>query len=54
MFRNALSGIQDVAIYPIFSLIIFVAFFTALGFFVVRSDKNYIKHMEKLPFDEEK
>ena len=54
MFRNALSGIQDVAAYPIFSLVIFVAFFSALGFLVLKSDKNYIRHMENLPFDKEK
>jgi len=53
MFRNALSGIEGVSIFPIFSLVIFVVFFTALGYFVIKSDKKYIRHMEQLPFDEE-
>ncbi len=54
MFKNALSGIDGVAVYPVFSLIIFVVFFVSLGLLVFRSDKNYISHMEKLPFDEER
>lgn len=52
MYKNALSGIEGVAIYPIFSLIIFVAFFAALIFWVVRADDKYIKHMEEIPFDD--
>ena len=54
MFKNALSSIDGVAIYPIFSLIVFTIFFTALSFWVFKADKSYVKHMENLPFDENK
>jgi cytochrome c oxidase cbb3-type subunit IV len=54
MFRDILNNIDGVAVYPIFSLIVFVVFFTALGFWVFKADKRYVKHMENLPFDEEK
>lgn len=53
MFKNYLAGIENIAIFPIISLIIFVTFFVALGFFVWKADKKYIKHMEELPFADE-
>ena len=52
MFKNYLSGIDNVAIYPIISLAIFVTFFVALGYFVFKADRKYIKHMEELPFSD--
>ena len=30
-----------------------VVFFVALIFFVVKADKNYINHMQQIPFDKE-
>jgi len=54
MFRNILNSIDGVSVYPIFSLIVFTVFFTALGFWVFKADKSYVKHMENLPFDKEK
>lgn len=53
MFKNALSGIDDVAIYPIISLSVFVVFFVLLGYLVIRADKKYIKHMEEMPLDKD-
>ena len=54
MFRNILNSIDGVSAYPIFSLVVFTVFFTALGFWVFKADKSYVKHMENLPFDKEK
>jgi len=54
MFRNILNSIDGVSVFPIFSLIVFFVFFTALGFWVFKADKKYVKHMENLPFDSEK
>jgi cytochrome c oxidase cbb3-type subunit IV len=54
MFKNALSSIEGVSVFPIFSLIVFFVFFTALGLWVFKADKKYVKHMENLPFDKEK
>lgn len=53
MIKNALNSIQDVSVYPIISLLIFVAFFVGLGVVVYTADKKYIKHMEELPLDED-
>jgi len=53
MFRNILSNIEGISVYPIFSLVVFVLFFTSLAIWVIKADKKYISHMEKLPFDTE-
>ncbi|WP_082391141.1 cytochrome C oxidase Cbb3 [Jiulongibacter sediminis] len=52
MFKNYLSGIEGVSVYPVISLTIFVVFFILLGFFVFKADKRYINHMENLPLEE--
>jgi hypothetical protein len=54
MFRDILNSIEGVSIFPIFSLIVFFVFFTALGFWVFKAVKKYVKHMENLPFDKNK
>jgi hypothetical protein len=53
MIKNSLASISDVAIYPVISLTIFVAFFVLLGYMVFRADKKYIKHMEEMPLTDE-
>ncbi len=53
MFKNYLSSIEGISIYPIISLTVFVAFFVLLGFLVFKADKKYIKHMEELPLGDE-
>ncbi|MBL0303511.1 MAG: CcoQ/FixQ family Cbb3-type cytochrome c oxidase assembly chaperone [Cytophagaceae bacterium] len=53
MIKNALNSIQDVSVYPIISLLIFVGFFVILGYMVFKADKKYIEHMEELPLDED-
>lgn len=54
MFRDTLNNIEGVSVFPIFSLLVFFVFFTALGYWVFKADKKYVKHMENLPFDNEK
>jgi hypothetical protein len=51
MYKEILQSIEGVSIYPIISLIVFVLFFTAIIIWMIRVDKNYIKKMENLPFD---
>ena len=46
-----LSAINNVAIYPLFSLSIFVTFFVVLGWWVLKADKKYISKMAKLPLE---
>ncbi len=53
MFKNYLSGIEGVAVFPIISLTIFFVFFVLLGYMVFKADKKYINHMENLPLGKE-
>ncbi|MFN4084977.1 MAG: CcoQ/FixQ family Cbb3-type cytochrome c oxidase assembly chaperone [Spirosomataceae bacterium] len=52
MYKNILSAIDGISIYPLISFSIFFSFFLALGWFVWKADKSYIRHMEELPFGE--
>lgn len=51
MFDNILQSIEGVAVYPIFSLLIFFVFFVGLGIWVYKADKNYLKKMSELPIE---
>ena len=51
MFNNVLQSIEGIAIYPIFSLLLFFFFFLGLGIWVFKADKNYIKEMSEIPFE---
>jgi len=50
--KHNLTGIDGVEIYPIFSLIVFVLFFTLMIYFVIRMSKNDIKEISKLPLED--
>lgn len=49
--KNYLETISGVSVYPIVSLLLFVAFFTIVTLWVMRTDKETIKHIENLPLD---
>jgi len=53
MFNNYLQSIEGVGIYPIFSLLVFFAFFMVLIVWMFRADKTHMKKMSELPLDEE-
>jgi hypothetical protein len=53
MYKEILRSIENIEIYPIISLIIFLSFFVGMFIWVVRTPKDHIKHMESLPFDDQ-
>ncbi|WP_194778485.1 cbb3-type cytochrome c oxidase subunit 3 [Pararhodonellum marinum] len=53
MQKEILRTIENVEIYPLISLIIFVLFFIGMFWWVVRVDQKYIDHMKQLPMNEE-
>jgi hypothetical protein len=53
MVRDVLQSIEGISLYPIISLIIFVAFFIILIIWMIKVDKNYIKKMKNLPLEKE-
>lgn len=52
MYKEILRSIENIEIYPIISLIIFVVFFVGMFIWVVRVPKSYVDHMKSLPMDE--
>lgn len=52
-FTTYLEKIADVSIYPVFSLLLFVAFFVLVTLWVLRTDRQTIRHIENLPLDQE-
>ncbi len=53
MYKEVLRSIENVEIFPIISLIIFVLFFIGITIWAFRVPKDYIKHMESLPMSDD-
>jgi cytochrome c oxidase cbb3-type subunit 3 len=51
-FINYLETITGVGIYPLFSLLVFFVFFTALTIWVIKADKGFISTMEHMPLND--
>jgi len=51
MYKNILQNIDNIAIWPIISFVIFFIFFLCLMLWVFTVDKKFIHKMENLPFD---
>ncbi|WP_375586412.1 cbb3-type cytochrome c oxidase subunit 3 [Cyclobacterium xiamenense] len=53
MQKEILRSIENIEIYPIISLLIFVTFFIGMFWWVLRVDKKYIDHMKEMPLADE-
>lgn len=53
MKKEILSSIENIEIYPIISLLIFVLFFIGMFIWVIKVDKKYVDHMKEMPFNDE-
>jgi cbb3-type cytochrome oxidase subunit 3 len=53
MKKEILSSIENIEIYPIISLLIFVTFFVGMFIWVIKVDKKYINHMKDMPLKDE-
>jgi cytochrome c oxidase cbb3-type subunit 3 len=51
-FSSYLEQIAGVGIYPVISLLLFVAFFTGVMIWIYSIDKKEIEHMENLPLQD--
>lgn len=49
MFKHYFENIEGISVYPIFSLIVFVAFFVGLITLVVKMSKRHCDEMSSLP-----
>lgn len=50
-FRHYLETITGVDVYPMISLLLFFAFFTALAIWALKANKQYISDSKNLPLD---
>lgn len=51
MYKNVLQNIDNIAIWPVVSFVIFFLFFICLLWSVFTTDKKFIEKMESLPID---
>ena len=53
MTKNVLQSIAGADVFAIFSLLLIVAVFVLMLFFVMRSSKQYINRMAALPLEDD-
>lgn len=51
MYKNVLQSIDNIAIWPVISFVIFFLFFVCLLWWVFATDKKFIDRMKNLPND---
>lgn len=51
MYKNVLQGIDNIAIWPVISFVIFFLFFICLLWWVFSADKKLIKIMKEMPLE---
>ena len=52
MYKNILQSIDNIAIWPVISFIIFFLFFLCLLWYVFTVNKEFITRMKNLPLDD--
>lgn len=52
MYKEVLRSIENVEVFPIISLLIFVLFFVGVTIWAIRVPKEFIDHMSSLPMDD--
>lgn len=51
MYKEVLAGIKDISIYPVFSFVMFFAFFSLITFWVFRSKKKDFDEVSNIPLE---
>ena len=51
MYKNVLQDIDNIAIWPVISFVIFFLFFICLLWWVFTTDKQFINEMKSMPLD---
>jgi cbb3-type cytochrome oxidase subunit 3 len=52
MYKNVLQNIDNIAIWPVISFVIFFLFFICLLWWVFTTKKQFIEKMESLPLEQ--
>lgn len=53
MFKHIFERIDGIGIYPLISMLVFVAFFTGVAWWALTANKEYIKKMGDMPLEED-
>jgi cytochrome c oxidase cbb3-type subunit 4 len=53
MYKEVLRSIDNIAIWPVISFVIFFLFFLGLLWWTFSVDKRHIAHMSNLPMDDD-
>ncbi|SHG72250.1 hypothetical protein SAMN04488109_1556 [Chryseolinea serpens] len=51
MYKNVLQNIDNIAIWPVISFVIFFVFFLCLLWWVFTADKKMIRKMSEMPLE---
>ena len=51
MYKNVLQSIDNIAIWPVISFVIFFLFFICLLWWVFTTDKKFIDGMKRMPLE---
>ncbi|MCO6499053.1 MAG: CcoQ/FixQ family Cbb3-type cytochrome c oxidase assembly chaperone [Vicingus serpentipes] len=52
--KHTMETIDGIALFPIISFVIFFSFFIGLLYWVFKTDKSYVNHLENLPLEDDK
>jgi cytochrome c oxidase cbb3-type subunit IV len=52
MYKNILQSIDNIAIWPVISFVIFFVFFLLLIWWTFTVNKQFINHMSNMPIDD--
>ncbi len=52
MFKHYFNGIIGIEIYPIFLLIVFIAFFVSMLVWLVRANKSKMEEISRIPLNQ--
>ncbi len=52
MYKEILRTIKDIDIYPVFTVVVFFAFFTVMSLWVIRTKKEDFESQSKMPLDD--
>lgn len=52
MIRDVLTSIEGIELFPIITLVLFVAVFVAVGLWAWFANRDYLDHMKHLPLED--
>jgi hypothetical protein len=52
MYKEILSGIENISVYPVFSFVVFFIFFTSISIWLLKSKKNDFEEVSRIPLSD--